>query len=101
MEKRIDRFDSIARTAHQHVILQENKFTASHLQSREFARPMQVANNPLAWFLSFVSYSPSESGAVVGALSGLLWDGSTWVVGSRGETGMEGTGMGSQRGEYA
>jgi hypothetical protein len=58
---------------------------------------MQVANNPLAWFLSFVSYSPSESGA----LSGLLWDGSTWVVGSRGETGMEGTGMGSQRGEYA
>lgn len=71
---RIDPFDSKAPpNAHQHVILPGKRFTASTLRNRAFARRMQVANLQISLHVSLSLWSPSESGAEVGALSAVCF----------------------------
>lgn len=73
---RIDRFDSIAATAHQHVILQPNKLQLLIYGTVCLRDACSVAN-PLAYVISLsltrrLSQALCGCGRFVGAL---LWDG--------------------------
>lgn len=78
VEMRIDLFDSISATAHQHVILQSIKVTASQLRNRVFCATHAVWQIPLAYVISLLSLTRrlSQALCVCGRFVGaLLWEG--------------------------